>query len=138
MTFRKDGILFVQSLCLCGFMIIICIILSYFREILIFALVGGLGFFLIAVLEVVFPGEFVTIDEVGIRCTRKGEVQWEYTWDQVIKLKRGNLYNWPSVSIVIDDHANEPTPYDYALHYFQLGRKAREALEKYSPKEISK
>ena len=130
MTFRKDSILFIEHLCGFSIMAIISIVLLLASQDWRMALLA-LCFVLFAALMPVIHNEYVTVNNEGIRCAKKGKVMWEYAWDDIIKLKRSSRYRLPSVEIIIDDHANEIVPYDHSIHYFQLGRTARKAIDQY-------
>ena len=130
MTFRKNGILFVIHFCTYCVIAIICIILTPIDQVGLMSFLS-LPFIILAVLNPIIHNEYVTVDNKGIRCTKKGNVMWEYAWDEIIKLKRSSRYRLPSVEIVIDDHANEIAPFDHSVHYFQLGKTARKAIAQY-------
>ena len=130
MTFRQNSISFYVELTSYCIMALLMIALTPIDQIGVFPYFSLLFLFL-AVLEFKIQSEFVTINEDGIICRRNGKPVWKYHWDEIVKLKRSARNRVPSMEIVIDDHANEVVPYDYSLHYFELGRKAREAVEQY-------
>ena len=122
--------MFIEHLCVLCMMAIVCIVLTLIAQELGIALLA-LCFFIFAALMPIIHNEFVTVNNEGIRCTKKGKVMWEYTWENIIKLKRSSRYRMPSVEIVIDNHTNEIITYDFSEHYFQLGRTARKAIALY-------
>lgn len=130
MTFRKDSILFAEHLSACCIMVVVFSVLLLISHEWIMALFA-LCFVVFAALMPVVHNEFVTVDNEGIRCANKSKEIWKYTWKDIIKLKRSSRYRMPSVEIVIDEHANEVIPYDYSMHYFQLGKIARRAIAQY-------
>lgn len=133
MTFRKNSLSFIQYLCFIYFMAlssVALLIIAKDEETKLLMTISVLSSILMVAMAYAACDEFVTVDEAGIRCKRKEIITWEYTWDQIIRLKKVN-YRDPLVLIVIDDHANEPVPYEEARHSFQRGRAARKAIEKY-------
>ncbi len=130
MTFRKDSLLFFSHLCMHCFMAVICIVLIPVDQ---FGLLPFLSlmFLVFAALSPIVHNEFVTVDNGGILCRKRGKVIWEYKWDNIVKLKRSSRYRMPSVEIVTDDNASAVVPYDFSVHYFQLGNAARKAIEQY-------
>lgn len=88
-------------------------------------------FIILIALNPIIHNEFVTINDNGIACQKKGKLIWEYRWENIIKLKRSSRYRMPSIEIVTDNTTKELTPYDYSQHYFQLGRTAHKAIELY-------
>ena len=122
--------MFVEHLCVLCIMAVISIAIFLMSQEWVMALFV-LCFVAFAALMPVVHNEFVTVDDVGIRCTIKDKVMWAYTWNDIIKLKRSSRFQMPSVEIVIDDHANAIVPYDNSIHYFQLGKTARKAIAQY-------
>lgn len=130
MTFRKDSISFYTEFCFDCILALLTAVLAPTDPIGVFPYLSIL-FLIFAVLEFKIRGEFVTINDAGICCNRNGKPVWKYRWDEIIKLKRCSCNRLPCMAIVIDSNSNEVVPYDYSLHYFELGRKARKAVTQY-------
>lgn len=127
MTFRKDELLFKEQIITCCVMFALCVALIPLDNFGIFHYISLLFVLLIA-LTPVLHNTFITIDASGVICTKRGNVLWSYRWEDVVKLKKSSRYRMPSVEIVTEIAGNEATPYEYSEHYFQLGRKARQAI----------
>ena len=74
---------------------------------------------------------FITINEFGIRCQRRGEQLWCYAWDDIIELRRIDYHHSPGVDIV---SSLSPCICGSLLptgHSFQLCKEAKIALATY-------
>ena len=74
---------------------------------------------------------FVTIDNFGIRCQRRGEQLWCYAWDDIIELRRIDYCHSPGAEIV---SSLSPCICGSLLptgHSFQLCKEAKIALATY-------
>ena len=130
MTFRKHSTMFIEHLCWLCIMVIICIVclpIDQFGIMPFFALC----FIIFATLMPVIHNEYVTVDNEGIRCKKKGKVMWDYAWENIIELKKGSRYRRQSVEIVVDEYANYIGLNGFSEHYFLLGRTARKAITLY-------
>lgn len=130
MTFRKNGLLFAEHMVLCGLSAAVCIALWPIDQIGASPYLSLL-FIACMLLTPLIHSEFITINEDGIFCHRKGKQIWNYKWSEIGKLKKSSRFRMPSVEIVIDGHMNEAVPYDFSEHYFQLSRKAHKAIVRY-------
>lgn len=130
MTFRKDGLLFIEQLITYCLMIVGCIALIPIDQ-LGFVPYLLLMFIIMIGLTPSIHNEFITINDNGIACRKKRKLIWEYRWENIINLKRSSRYRIPSIEIVTEVISSEITPYEYSQHYFQLGRKARKAIKMY-------
>ena len=133
MTFRKDSLSFYQSQTAYIITIVLCLALVSMLELRLFLLCTFPLVVLVLVNSKLFYNEFVTIDNTGISCFKKEKVIWEYEWEKIIELKGSSRYRMRSVEIVIDDNAKEVVPFDYSIHYFQLGNAAMNAIAQYCP-----
>ena len=132
MTFRKDYLLLKQERICFICMIVMCLffIPTYGIEI---SLVLELTFTILLLATPKLHNEHITIDEMGITChTPKSQI-WSYKWEDIAELKRSSRFRLPSME-VIPKNSRLHAP---SNHYFQLSKKAKDALKKYKPTEIS-
>ena len=122
MTFRKKGPMFVEDTCCLCIIAIICIVCLPIDQVGILPFFA-LCFILLAALMPVVHNEYITVDNRGIRCTKKGNIMWEHTWENIAELKRVFRGGRKSVEIITNNGSSG--------HYFQLGRAARKAISLY-------
>lgn len=130
MTFRQDSLLFCQSETFYIMMVILCMALLPMIGVGL-TLICALPFVVLALANPRIHNAFVTIDDFGISCNKAGELIWEYEWDHIADLRRSNRFMLPSIEVIAYSSYGKPEQYSLHNHYFQLGRKARIAIEKH-------
>ena len=130
MTFRKNSLLFYESQTVYIIFAILCL-----------TMVPMFGFelsflfsFLFLILVFINPrlhNEFVTINEIGIICYKAGERIWQYEWNSIAELQKSSRFRMPSLEIVIYDDFGDENSRVQTGHYFQLGKTAKNAINKY-------
>ena len=130
MTFRQNSLLFYQSEIFYIVMGILCLPL--------FPMLGAgltlLYVFPFVLLMLVNPklnNQFITIDEFGISCHKSEIGLWAYEWDHIAELRRSDRFMLPSIEVITYDGSGQPEQFALHGHYFQLGRTARKAIDKY-------
>lgn len=77
----------------------------------------------------------ITIDEEGIHCTLRDQLQWAFAWSEIAQLRQVTHHRSPAVQIIPvnelprDLNIPQPTPF----YGFQLSRSAKKALETHCP-----
>ncbi|MDO4816472.1 MAG: hypothetical protein Q4A83_07740 [Bacillota bacterium] len=130
MTFRKENLLFCQSLSVYSILFILSFTLAPLYGIkitLLFASVFGV----LGTIDFNSYNEYVTINETGIECSQGEKQLWAYEWSAIAKLQRGSRYLQPSIEIYIYSLTGGPEEVVYTKNYFQLGRDAKKALAQY-------
>lgn len=74
---------------------------------------------------------FVTIDNFGIRCQRRGEQLWCYAWDDIIELRLIDYCHSPGVEVVSSMSPRICGSLLPTGHSFQLCKEAKIALATY-------
>ena len=139
MTFQKDYLqVRMQRIC-CIIIALICPILVLFAELEIWLV--SVFFALLSIVCLLGASklydEYITINENGISCSRKGTQIWAYAWDDIVALQRGTRYSQPSMDIIVPspcralDSCREIPGARGSGHYFQLSKTAKQALALY-------
>ena len=68
----------------------------------------------------------ITINETEILCSCRRGVCWRYQWSEIHQLKQATVLRDRAVIIVPNEQPTDP-----ASLYFQLGKKAKQAIERY-------
>lgn len=130
MTFRKNSLIFYESQTVYIIFAILCLtMVPMFSFELSF-----LFSFLFLILVFINPrlhNEFVTINEIGIICYKAGERIWQYEWNRIAELQKSSRFRMPSLEIVIYDDFGDENSRVQTGHYFQLGKTAKNAINKY-------
>lgn len=137
MTFRKCSAMFREEVASCSILTLVSLAMIPFI---------GLGIPLLFMLLSAFLGsmipksyeEWITIDENGIACQKLGKQIWMYKWNEIVMLKKGTRFRWPSVEIITYDKYGNPELYGLPDRYFLLGKKAKTAINTYCPAELNK
>lgn len=82
--------------------------------------------------------EYVTVDEKGITCEKKGEILWQYAWFEIAYLLIGAENRSPGVHIILKVDCQDKRFYPQPKGSFQLTKASREALNSYCRKEKDK
>ena len=140
MTFRCHALTYGQNLGLCIIFILFAVFVFQFSNdlgILIFPFMGitALVQFLIAY------NYTVTINDMGIWCSKSETVEWGYSWEQIVKLKICEAPTHATQSpirVTLKSVKIIPTFYvkKGETCYFELGREAEVALQRYKPEHI--
>lgn len=130
MTFRKNSLIFYESQTVYIIFAILCL-----------TMVPMFGFelsflfsFLFLILVFINPrlhNELVTINEIGIICYKAGERIWQYELNSISELQKSSRFRMPSLEIVIYDDFGDENSRVQTGHYFQLGKTAKNAINKY-------
>ncbi len=83
-------------------------------------------FLLMAIAFPRFENEHIVISENGIACEKSGRTIWFFPWEEIDSLQKTQRYRSKAVDII----CKNPT-YQSVDYYFQLGWKAKKALQKY-------
>ena len=129
MTFRKNSLIFYESQIVYIIFAILCLTMISIYGFVISLLFSGLFLILIFANPRLY-NEFVTINEIGVSCCKAGKIIWQYEWDDIAKLQKSSRYLMPSLEIVIYD-AEKTDSKVLTGHYFQLGKTAKQAIDKY-------
>lgn len=129
MTFRKNSLIFYESQIVYIIFAILCLTMISIYGFVISLLFSGLFLILIFANPRLY-NEFVTINEIGVSCCKAGKIIWQYEWDDIAKLQKSSRYLMPSLEIVIYD-AEKTDSKVLTGHYFQLGKTAKQAVDKY-------
>ncbi len=130
MTFRKDSLLFYQSEIAYIAITIVCLVLIKPLGV-VWYLLGILPFVVFILINPIIYNEFITINENGISCWKRGRCMWEYEWNSISQLKRSSRFLMPSIEIIGYNKYGEAEQYAVDGHYFQLGKTAKKAIENY-------
>ena len=130
MIFRKDCLLFCQSLTSFSILLALCFALIPFFGIKVTAILST-AIVVIAIVDLIHNNEYITVNEVGITCSKAGKQMWAYEWNTIAKLQRSSRYLLPSMEIFISSSEGEKGQSICTGNYFQLGRTAKKALDKY-------
>ncbi len=135
MFFRRREILFIETiivLCmlLLASLFILCFDFLYFL-LTFFGFLFNLTFFIIS------PEEYILIDDTGISNHLKNDCLWEYSWEEIAELRIGNRARKKTIEIFLKSKEDE-SKLEYSRKYFEYGKKSKEALAIYYPKEIKK
>lgn len=137
MMFRKDSLLFYQSEIFYIIAVISCLMLIPVLKIEI-SLLYMFPFIILTLVNPQLHNEYITIDETGISCQKSGKQIWAYGWNCIAELKRSSRFLMPSIEVIAYNEQGEINNFAYPNQYFQLGRAAREAIERYyNPTEHS-
>lgn len=129
MTFRKNSLMFYESQIVYIVFAILCLTMISVYGFVISFLFSGL-FLILIFANPRLHNEFVTINETGISCCKERKIIWQYEWDDIAKLQKSSRYLMPSLEIVICDAENTDSKV-LTGHYFQLGKTAKQAINKY-------
>lgn len=135
MTFRKDSLIFYESQIAYIVFAILCLIMIPMYGFELSLLFSAL-FLFFAFINPRLHNEFVTINETGIICYKAGKIIWQYEWDSIAKLQKSSRFRMPSLEIAIYDDFENTDSYILTGHYFQLGKTARNAINKYGTMTI--
>lgn len=130
MIFRKHSLLFYQSEIFYIIMAIISLV-SFPMIGLGLSLLCGVPFAVLILINPKLHNEFITINEHGISCQKSGIPLWEYEWNGIAELKRSSRFRMPAIEVIAHNKCEGPKPFAMPDHYFQLGRAARRAVERY-------
>ena len=129
MVFRKNALLFYQSEIIYTLMIVVCFALTPILGLLV-SFICALPFVIFALITPKIYNEYITISELGVSCHKSGKILWEYGWDSISDIKKSSRFLLPSMEILTYTNG---VPSEFAIHghYFQLGRTAQKAIERY-------
>lgn len=83
---------------------------------------------LMAIYPILF-NEYILISESGICCTKSRKIQWSFSWEDIIELRKSRRFRQNSIDIIVSNTLD--SKYNFQAYYFQLGPTARTALRKY-------
>lgn len=131
MTFRKNALLFYQTeLCYGMFAIGSLALIPALG--LAFSLTHTVLFIVLVLVNPKLHNEFITINETGISCKKIDREIWAYSWDSVSELRKSARFLLPSMDIIVYNHLGTPEQYARPNHYFQLGKAAKLAINRYA------
>ena len=130
MTFRKNSFLFYESEISYIAIIIVCVVLIELLGV-VWYLLGILPLVVLILVNPIMHNEFITINENGISCWKSGKNMWKYEWNSISQLKRSSRFRMPSIEIIGYNKYGEAEQYAIDGHYFQFGKTAKKAIEKY-------
>lgn len=130
MTFRQDAIAHRQFQIFVIIITFVCLAISLFLDFTIaaFSIIGCIILWLIFIFN---KNNFITINETGISCHSAKEQLWEYTWDDIAELRKGSYLRSSGIYVIAYSKSGEPEQYAVSGHCFQLGKAAKQAIEKY-------
>lgn len=137
MTFRKESFVFHEcAIYLTAFALLCLLLIPYIG--LEIPLLSASIFVLLTLISLKCYNKWITIDENGITCQKLGKQIWTHKWDEIVMLKKGTRFRWPSVEIITYDKYGNPELYGLPDRYFLLGKKAKTAINTYCPTELNK
>lgn len=78
--------------------------------------------------------EWITINEKGILCNKRGIQLWAYDWNSIAELRKSSRFRMPSIEVIGYDKDGTPEQFSQQEHYFQLGKTAKKAIEQFYKK----
>lgn len=96
-----------------------------------FALLVALPFAVVLIVNPRLHDSWIILNESGIACRKVGKEVWSHEWHNIATLKRSNRFRLPSVEVILYDVKGEQAPFALPDHYFQLSKKAKQAMEQY-------
>lgn len=130
MTFRKNSLLFYESQTVYVIFAILCLTMIPMFGFELSFLFSTL-FLILVFINPRLYNEFVTINETGITCYKAGKRIWKYEWNSIAELQKSSRFRMPSLEIVIYDDFRDENSRVQTGHYFQLGKVAKNAINKY-------
>lgn len=130
MIFRKDSLLFYQCELFCVVLTILCLTLIPILGLEV-SLLFIIPFIVLILVTPKLYNEFIIMDEIGISCHKSGKQLWKYEWNDVAELRSGSRFLLPSIEVIIYSKNKEPECFALPNQYFQLGRIAKDALNRY-------
>ncbi len=135
MTFRRDQSFFVTGvILLSSFILLYLAMIPVFGFTVCLVIVLILGWILYGLPR--YFNEFISIDNSGISCEKAGNVLWAYEWNQVVGLRKCSRFFQPAIRLVLDERG-EKRLHDPMMICFQLSKRAKQALTRYLPKEVT-
>lgn len=130
MVFRKDSILHYEIQIFSTIMVVVCLFLI--------PILGGelslmcaFPFIILLLGNCKSNREYITINETGITCQVSGKQLWAYRWEHIAELRKSSRFRMPSIEVIVYSKNGEPEQFARPNHYFQLGKKAKDALRRY-------
>lgn len=130
MMFRKDALLFYQSEIFYIIVAILCLALIPILGLEV-SLLYMFPFIVLILVNPKLHNEFITIDETGISCQKSGKQSWAHAWSDIAELKRSSRYLMSSIEVIVYNQYGETEQFAFPNHYFQLGRAAKKAIQRY-------
>ena len=127
MKFRRHSILLAECEIYTFLLIVLCIFII--ETVNWCCLLLALLLVLMAIYPFLF-NEFVIITENGISCTKRKEVLWSFSWDEILELRQSQRFHQNSIEIILPNKID--SKHNGHEYYFQMGSTARTALQKYS------
>lgn len=95
----------------------------------------GFSLFLLALLLVLLircslPGDRICADADGIRCSRRNDILWSYTWQEIRVLRCGRYNRYPVITVVPFDPPQQDlqSPQSPPLLCFQANRPMKQQI----------
>ncbi len=130
MTFRQHTFLYYETLIYCSTMLVLCLALIPVIG-TGFALLVALPFAAVLIVNPRLYDSWIIMDESGITCRKGDKTIWSHEWHNIATLKRSNRFRFPSVEVILYDAKGQQAPFALPDHYFQLSKKAKQAIEQY-------
>lgn len=128
MSFRKDCLLFFQEEICYILLVVSCLLIIPMTGFVFFSLLLTLLFVTLALVTPFMHNEIITIDAIGISCSRSDKQLWSYRWEYIATLQRSSRYRLPSVEIAVYSMRGEQGQTVLSGHYFQLGIIAKKGI----------
>lgn len=126
MKFRKHCSLLAECEIYTFLLTVLCISLIEIHS--WYVVIIGIMLMLMAIYPILF-NEYILISESGICCTKHRKIQWSFSWEDIIELRKSRRFRQNSIDIIISNTLD--SKYSFQEYYFQLGPTARAALRKY-------
>ncbi|MGM9603125.1 MAG: hypothetical protein ACI3W5_16255 [Faecousia sp.] len=130
MTFRKNSLLFYQRTVFCGLFVLLFLVLIPLYG-LGLSLLCAFPFVVLVLVSPLLEKECITINEDGIKCHKLGTQLWAFKWNEIAGLRRSSRFLLSSIEVITYSKSGKPEPFGTYDHYFQLGKKARKAVNQY-------
>lgn len=134
MTFRKDSLSFYANYVICSMFVISSLAIIPIMG-LVVAIICMFPFAVLLIMNHKLKNEFITVNENGISCHNSKKQLWAYEWDDIYQLRSVSHYRLPAIGVATYykyAKCGEPDFYIAPNCYFQLGKKAKEALALYN------
>lgn len=131
MYFLQHSIMTYESRIITFSLFVTSLILNLFADMHLWLM--SIFFFVIGLLFYFADNETIHINENGISCFTKRKILWTFNWNEIEELRKSKRQFYPTLEIVLKSEMMYIAPKKKRVsgYYFQLGRKAKHAVELY-------
>ena len=142
MTFRQDSSTYYQYIAMLPFFLISSFVPYFLEPASLFYFFISLSFLIFSVFLVFFVFQsfrdcnWITINENGITCSKKGEQLWAYGWDSIAGFETTRHLKESAFEVLLNDKNEErERDIEKTKLYFEVTWIAKKALKAYCPAE---